>query len=125
MLRDSCRCVSCNSNVVYYSIISGKSSSELLKVQLPIIPTESCKKIYKSSRPVTYRQICAGGQKRDSCAGDSGGPLQVVGVVNDDVRFVQQGIVSYGPVNCGIEGYPGVYTRVAYYMNWILDTMRR
>lgn len=69
--------------------------------------------------------MCAGGKnKKDSCSGDSGGPMQVAGSLNRDIRFVQQGIVSFGPKVCAIEGFPGVYTRVAYYLDWILDNIR-
>lgn len=34
------------------------------------------------------------------------------------------GIVSYGPVNCGSKGAPGVYTRVASFLEWIVDNMK-
>lgn len=71
--------------------------------------------------------MCAGGvQGRDSCAGDSGGPLLHTQALDGlgDIRYVQQGVVSFGPRNCGSEGLPGVYTRVPYYMDWILDTIR-
>lgn len=88
---------------------------------------QDCQKAYAADRRVkiTEKQICAGGKsKKDSCPGDSGGPMQLPGYVNDDVRYVQQGVVSFGPRECGLEGYPGVYTRVAYYMDWILDNMK-
>ncbi|KAG2466476.1 CFAI factor, partial [Polypterus senegalus] len=51
----------------------------------------------------------------DTCQGDSGGPL----VCTDDsgVAYVW-GIVSWGE-KCGVANYPGVYTKVAYYYEWI------
>ncbi|XP_077156742.1 complement factor I [Paroedura picta] len=51
----------------------------------------------------------------DSCKGDSGGPL--VCFDSDNVAYVW-GIVSWGE-NCGEEGHPGVYTKVADYFEWI------
>lgn len=70
--------------------------------------------------------MCAGGKDgKDSCGGDSGGPLIVkMQATTYDIRTFQQGIVSYGPKICGIQGLPGVYTRVAYYMDWILDNLK-
>lgn len=34
------------------------------------------------------------------------------------------GIVSFGPSPCGLENWPGVYTRVDSYIDWILSHMR-
>lgn len=106
---------------------SGRGSDELLKVEVPIIPEADCKKPYaKTPAKINHLQICAGGRnKKDSCSGDSGGPLQTISAWKNDVCFVQHGIVSFGPRWCGIESFPGVYTRVAYYMDWILDNIRR
>uniref|UniRef100_A0A8C2P6Y4 Complement factor I n=1 Tax=Capra hircus TaxID=9925 RepID=A0A8C2P6Y4_CAPHI len=52
----------------------------------------------------------------DACKGDSGGPL----VCQDDVNNVTYvwGVVSWGE-NCGKSGFPGVYTKVANYFDWI------
>ncbi|RNA20776.1 serine protease 27-like, partial [Brachionus plicatilis] len=66
------------------------------------------------------KQICAGEIQggRDTCQGDSGGPLYLF----EDNTFVQAGITSFG-VDCALAGYPGVYTRVAAYLDWILNNM--
>lgn len=49
--------------------------------------------------------------------GDSGGPL--VAKVCDNIWAIV-GIVSYG-VGCATPGFPGVYTRVPVYAQWIAD----
>ena len=56
--------------------------------------------------------LCAGYPKgyKDSCYGDSGGPLVVHN--QEEEQWQQVGIVSWGHY-CGIYGAPGVYTRIA------------
>ncbi|MFC4639478.1 serine protease [Deinococcus hohokamensis] len=98
-----------------YATVSGWGKTEtgsssptaLREVTIPITPTGSdC-----GSRP--SNTICgkydAG---KDSCNGDSGGPL----AARYNSKFYVLGIVSYGPSEC--RGY-GVYTRVNGYINWI------
>lgn len=104
---------------------SGPRSQDLLQAKLPLMTNEQCKNAYKRSTQIWYKQLCAGGLRNvDSCFGDSGGPLQALGKYNGNtIRTIQHGVVSYGVRECGTGGIPGVYTRVAYYMDWILDTM--
>lgn len=67
------------------------------------------------------KQMCARGNSlAESCRGDSGGPL-ISSASYNGARFVQFGIVSAGINSCGHNIVPGVYCRVASYMNWILD----
>lgn len=102
----------------------GLQSSVLLSVDLPIITNRECQEIYNGSPRIFDSQMCAGGEPdKDSCGGDSGGPLMYPGKTRAGVRYVQRGIVSYGSKRCGVGGYPGVYTRVANYMDWILDNI--
>jgi len=68
------------------------------------------------------RQICAGGEKgKDSCNGDSGGPLFAREFSGDP--WTQIGLVSFGTKACA-KGVPGVYTRVSYYLPWIEKQLR-
>ncbi|RWS25124.1 uncharacterized protein B4U80_09205 [Leptotrombidium deliense] len=52
---------------------------------------------------------------KDSCEGDSGGPLMVQ---RNDSSWVLVGIVSNG-IRCAEPNLPGVYMRVSKYINWI------
>ena len=65
--------------------------------------------------------LCAGtlDGSKDACQGDSGGPLayQVSGV------WKQAGIVSWG-YECGVAGYPGVYSRISSASDWINSTAK-
>lgn len=53
--------------------------------------------------------------KNDSCDGDSGGPLQIFPYGSKTASLI--GIVSFG-ISCGT-GLPSIYTRVAFYVDWI------
>ncbi|XP_058797493.1 trypsin-3-like [Phymastichus coffea] len=92
-------------------------SEHLRKVDLPIMSkTECLRSQYPKSR-VTDNMFCAGYHEggRDSCRGDSGGPLHVR---NDDDAMEIVGIVSFGE-ECAKKNYPGVYTKVTNYLEWI------
>ncbi|XP_034104283.1 serine protease grass-like isoform X8 [Drosophila albomicans] len=75
-----------------------------------------CQKSYNIE--ISSTQICSGSVGKDSCNGDSGGPLSYVAYLNDYQRFVQYGVVSFGSQTCG-DGHPGVYTNVGSYIRWI------
>ncbi|XP_074084816.1 complement factor I isoform X2 [Macrotis lagotis] len=76
----------------------------------------NCSKYY-STRFFEKEMECAGTDDGsiDACKGDSGGPL--VCMDSNNVAYVW-GVVSWGE-NCGKPEYPGVYTKVAHYFDWI------
>ncbi|XP_076677131.1 trypsin 3A1 [Andrena cerasifolii] len=84
------------------------------KVSVPLISHANCDKAYKQYGGVPEGQICAGYTKggKDSCQGDSGGPLVVSGQ--------QAGVVSWG-AGCASPNFPGVYTDVSHYRQWIKE----
>lgn len=57
-------------------------------------------------------QLNSQGEISDSCQGDSGGPLL------DQSNTILIGITSWGH-GCGMPRFPGVYTRVSYFIDWI------
>lgn len=72
---------------------------------------------------LTEKEFCAGDLNKDSCSGDSGGPLMIQRLCNKVHSIVQFGVVSRGPRQCGINN-PGIYTDVTKYMDWILDNIK-
>ncbi|KAI4498470.1 hypothetical protein M0802_006405 [Mischocyttarus mexicanus] len=103
------------------------SSNIKLKLSLPLADKDNCARTYSRVKiRLGFGQICAGGNKgKDSCSGDSGGPLvtQVTGPSGVEV-WTTVGVVSFGPTPCGMQGWPGVYTRVYDFVPWIMNKIR-
>ncbi|CAG0917985.1 unnamed protein product, partial [Notodromas monacha] len=97
----------------------GETSNQLREVSFAVWNQDDCSKSYPSR--IQDTQMCAGVAEggKDSCQGDSGGPL----VMEKDGRFQLIGIVSYG-ARCAQAGFPGVYTKVNKYMDWIRTTIQ-
>lgn len=90
---------------------TGSNKSIVLRqVKVPIVSQRQCNKWYNGS--IDQGMLCAGyvGGAKDSCTYDSGGPLTL------DNRLI--GVVSWG-AGCARKQKPGVYTRVAYFRDWI------
>ena len=98
---------------------NGLNSYELLWARIEMLSKTECMK-GPNRDELTKNMICAGGGKVDSCQGDSGGPL----VVNVEGKFKLAGVTSWG-YGCGISGSPGVYTKVANYIDWIEDAKQK
>nr|XP_012232032.1 PREDICTED: proclotting enzyme isoform X2 [Linepithema humile] len=92
----------------------GKESTIQRQAVLPVWRNEDCNAAY--FQPITSNFLCAGYSQggKDACQGDSGGPL----ILRLEGRWTQIGIVSFGN-KCGEPGYPGVYTRVSEFTDWI------
>ncbi|CAL4120555.1 unnamed protein product [Meganyctiphanes norvegica] len=107
-----------------YTVGSGQDqvlASLLHEVELPVV---QCPSFEDYGEELTSEMICAGESDGglDACNGDSGGPLIVQENSSAPPRFVQVGIVSFGPAAC--KG-PGVYTRVSKYLNWIKENTKQ
>nr|ADF43208.1 prophenoloxidase activating proteinase 1 [Biston betularia] len=102
--------------------LNGKNSPVKLKLGMPIFDHNECVNKYQTlSATITNKQLCAGGVfSKDSCTGDSGGPLMRK---RPEGIWETVAVVSFGH-GCGRDGWPGVYTSVASYLDWIQNTMR-
>uniref|UniRef100_T1JCX9 Peptidase S1 domain-containing protein n=1 Tax=Strigamia maritima TaxID=126957 RepID=T1JCX9_STRMM len=92
-------------------------SSTLLKTNLPIISNWQCRLAFGVN--VILSSLICGGWKsggKDSCMGDSGGPL----VTRREGRWFLIGLVSWG-YGCARPAFPGVYTRVDKFYDWLDD----
>ncbi|CAK1604231.1 unnamed protein product [Parnassius mnemosyne] len=90
----------------------------LHEAQVSTIQQGVCRRSYWQYA-ITDNMVCAGRGRRDSCAGDSGGPL----LCRDrNMRYILQGITSFGD-GCGKRGKYGIYTRTAGYVTWMRDVM--
>ncbi|NXB70401.1 GRAA protein, partial [Donacobius atricapilla] len=93
----------------------------LMEVNITVIEREICndKSHYNGKPVITGNMICAGAKNggKDSCNGDSGGPL----ICNNEMK----GITAFGkPKKCGKADSPGVYTRLTKQcLKWIRETI--
>jgi hypothetical protein len=96
--------------------LTGKLSEFLREVDIYSVDSGTCIRQYSNAIIDPAIMLCAGHPLPgyDSCQGDSGGPLL------DTATGTQVGIVSFG-IGCGEPNFPGVYTKVSAYTNWIHD----
>jgi len=108
-----------------------RSSPLLQYTVLQQVETDQCTGQYSQSAgagqlgplldiSILESQICAQGDNgTDSCSGDSGGPL----MSQVDFKWYLTGIVSFGTNQCD-SSLPGVYSKVEYFHDWILQTLQ-
>lgn len=103
--------------------VGGQEQTILKKVQLPIVPRDSCQDLFRTLRKSQSYELhesylCAGGlEGKDTCKGDGGSPLVCPTMVIKD-QYVQAGIVSWGR-GCGTAQVPGIYANVAMLRDWV------
>ncbi|XP_032777810.2 serine proteinase stubble isoform X2 [Daphnia magna] len=97
----------------------GPLPSKMQQVSVPVINNTDCESMYRRAGYVEHIPnifICAGyaDGKRDSCEGDSGGPM----VIQEEQSWVLAGVISWG-IGCAEANQPGVYTRISEFRDWI------
>lgn len=90
------------------------NSPVLQEVVVPYMDNSQCDAILGPNR-ISSAMICAGGEEgKDSCIGDSGGPL----IQQSSSGNILVGITSFGR-GCAQNGVPAVYSRVSRARAWI------
>ena len=122
-------------------LAGGSLAPVLRQLEVPILSNKRCELLYRrAGHPQHIPDIfmCAGYSQvsltmnvilasqqfdsdqggRDSCDGDSGGPLGVQLARGADTAWHLAGVVSWG-IGCGERDQPGVMVRLAKYKHWI------
>lgn len=86
-------------------------------VTVSVMETEKC----KESFDVNEAHICAVLPGKNSCNGDSGGPLMHMFKRR---RMMLEGIVSSGTRDCTLTDLAGIYTKVRSYGAWLEEHMQ-
>ncbi|XP_038110196.1 phenoloxidase-activating factor 2 [Culex quinquefasciatus] len=99
----------------------------LKKIKVPVIEHDRCQGMLRQTKLTSVFRLdgsflCAGGEAgMDTCKGDGGSPLMCD---RGDGTYVQAGIVAWG-IDCGRENVPGVYVKVAKFVDWMKETIER
>uniref|UniRef100_A0A6I8NJF1 Chymotrypsin-like elastase family member 1 n=1 Tax=Ornithorhynchus anatinus TaxID=9258 RepID=A0A6I8NJF1_ORNAN len=96
---------------------SGPIPDKLQQAQLPVVDHAHCSQRDWWGSTVKESMICAGGDIKSACNGDSGGPLNCQGY---DGRWYIQGIASFvSSRGCNTLKKPSVFTRDSAFVSWI------
>ncbi|XP_066976648.1 CLIP domain-containing serine protease B4-like [Macrobrachium rosenbergii] len=90
----------------------------LQEVEITVQEDDFCT-FRKRDNPYGSTAFCAGGRGKDTCKGDSGGPVTTTYWENQRVYLI--GITSAGSRHCGSWG---IYVNVYQYVPWILSNMK-
>uniref|UniRef100_A0A1B8XX52 pancreatic elastase n=1 Tax=Xenopus tropicalis TaxID=8364 RepID=A0A1B8XX52_XENTR len=93
----------------------------LQQALLPVVDHNHCTQRDWWGTKVKRSMVCAGGDIRSVCNGDSGGPLNCQGA---DGRWYVHGVASFvSGYGCNTLKKPSVFTRVSAFNSWIQQTI--
>jgi secreted trypsin-like serine protease len=99
------------------------TTTALRQATVPLENVSTCNVKYRPVNRITIgaSQVCAGFGSADTCSGDSGGAM-LSSERTSNGHWAIIGITSFG-VGCADPKFPGVYTRVDKYLDWIQDNL--
>ncbi|XP_043923925.1 acrosin-like [Protopterus annectens] len=94
----------------------GSNPDSLQEGEVDLFGVDVCNEFYWGV--LARGMFCAGklDGSVDACRGDSGGPLSCFDY--NDKKFFLVGVTSWG-IGCGTPGFPGIYTNISDYKEWI------
>ncbi len=97
----------------------------LQEAETTIISNQDCATANAGAFDINDTHICAQEPGVDTCVADSGSPLMVKEseLAGEAPNFILVGITSFG-IGCADPDFPGVYTRVSEYVDWIEENLR-
>ena len=95
---------------------TGESASVLQEVGMRYVSKDQCKRLFRGAFKTSH-MICAFGENKGTCSGDSGGPI-FASTNSKNPRDVLVGITSFGAVKCA-GPFPDVYTSAADMIDWM------
>ncbi|XP_023191389.1 chymotrypsin-like elastase family member 3B isoform X2 [Xiphophorus maculatus] len=123
-------CVSCGNDIALLKLeksadlndkAGGPRATRLQQALLPVVDHSVCSQSDWWGSSAKTTMVCAGGDSKSACHGDSGGPLNCKG---RDNRWYVEGVTSFvDGRGCNTPKKPTVFTRVASFIPWISETM--
>lgn len=94
---------------------SGDPTTTLSHAKVKYVSNIDCTTKYSyDKKQISENMMCARDDGKDSCEGDSGGPLY------DKDNDMVVGVISWG-IGCASPEFPGVYARISAQYDWIKD----
>ncbi|XP_069893096.1 chymotrypsin-like elastase family member 3B [Dipodomys merriami] len=99
----------------------GPLPDKLQQALLPVVDYAHCSRLDWWGFSVKKTMVCAGGDIRSGCNGDSGGPLNCPA---EDGTWEVHGVTSFvSALGCNTKKKPTVFTRVSAFNKWIEETI--